>query len=120
MLLDYESDAIAAERAGDKIDVIVPKQTILIETPIAVMQKSSHVAQAKAFVNWLLTPTRHEAVGRSRGYRPGQPFLPSVGGNGSSQQHVPEEDRSCSRLASLGGWTKVVTIEFFNPPDAAR
>ncbi|HEY2592408.1 MAG TPA: extracellular solute-binding protein [Chloroflexota bacterium] len=40
VLLDYESDAIAAQKAGDNIQYIVPKQTILIQTPIAVTAKA--------------------------------------------------------------------------------
>ena len=40
VLLDYESDAIAAEKAGDAIQYIIPKQTILIETPIAITAKT--------------------------------------------------------------------------------
>ncbi len=47
VLLDYESDAIAAQKAGDAIQYVVPKQTILIETPIAVTSKSSHKSQAQ-------------------------------------------------------------------------
>src|ERR1017187_973447 len=51
VLLDYESDAIAAEKAGDAIQYVIPKQTILIQTPIAVTAKSSHATQAKAFLD---------------------------------------------------------------------
>ena len=111
VLLDYESDALAAKRAGDKIDVIVPKQDILIETPIAVMQKSSHLAQAKAYVNWLLTPTAQKLWGQ-QGYRP---VLPSVAKQFSSTfPTVPQ----LFTMDSLGGWTKV-DDEFFNPPDGS-
>src|SRR5207248_5494461 len=56
VLLDYESDAIAAKKAGDAVQYVIPKQTILIETPIAVTAKSSHSAQAQAFVNWQWSP----------------------------------------------------------------
>src|SRR6201986_2620770 len=50
VLLDYESDAIAAQKAGDKVQYLIPKQTILIQTPIAVTAKAP--AAAKAFLNW--------------------------------------------------------------------
>ncbi len=69
VLLDYESDAIAAEKAGDAVQYIVPKQTILIQTPIAVLAKSSHATQAKAFVNWQWTPAG-QAIWAKEGYRP--------------------------------------------------
>ena len=52
MLLDYESDAISAVKAGDAVQYIVPEQTILIQTPIAVTAKSSHATQAQAFLNY--------------------------------------------------------------------
>ena len=42
VLLDYESDALAAKKAGDAIDIVYPQQTLLIQTPIAVNTKSSH------------------------------------------------------------------------------
>ena len=49
VLLDYESDAIAAEKAGDAVQYIVPGHTILIQTPVAVTSKAPPAA--KAFVN---------------------------------------------------------------------
>src|SRR5437868_9318689 len=54
VLLDYESDAIAAEKAGDAVQYVIPKQTILIETPVAATAKAP--AGAQAFVSWLFTP----------------------------------------------------------------
>ena len=69
VLLDYESDAIAAQKAGDSVQYIVPKQTILIETPIAVTAKSSHKTQAQAFLNWQWTPAGQE-IWAKQGYRP--------------------------------------------------
>src|SRR5437763_10976527 len=56
VLLSYESEAISAVKAGDAVQYIIPKQTILIQTPIAVTSKSKHQTQAQAFVNWLWSP----------------------------------------------------------------
>src|SRR5579864_3374605 len=47
VLIDYESDAISAVEAGDAVRYIVPSQTILIQTPIAVTSNSSHASQAQ-------------------------------------------------------------------------
>src|SRR5205807_5467933 len=69
VLLDYESDALAAQKAGDSVQYIVPKQTILIQTPIAVTSKSSHKSQAQAFVNWLWSPAG-QTIWAQQGYRP--------------------------------------------------
>src|ERR1700749_2478600 len=57
VLLDYESDAIAAQKAGDKVQYIIPKQTILIQTPIAVTAKAP--AAAKAFLDYQWTAAGH-------------------------------------------------------------
>ena len=42
VLLDYESDALSAVKAGDAVQIVYPAQTILIQTPIAATAKSSH------------------------------------------------------------------------------
>jgi sulfate/thiosulfate transport system substrate-binding protein len=110
VLLDYESDAIAAKRAGDKIQIVYPKSSILIQTPIAVIKKSSHLAQAQAYVKWLLTPAAQKLWGQ-QGYRP---VLPSVAKQFSST--FPNLD--LFTIDSLGGWTKVDT-DFFTAPNGS-
>ena len=35
VLLSYENEAIAAQKAGEDVDYVVPDDTILIETPVA-------------------------------------------------------------------------------------
>ena len=110
VLLDYESDAIAAKRAGDKIQIVYPKSSILIETPIAVIKMSSHLPQAQAYVKWLLSPTAQKLWGQ-QGYRP---VLPSVAKQFSST--FPQLD--LFTIDSLGGWTKVGN-DFFTAPDGS-
>jgi sulfate transport system substrate-binding protein len=107
VLLDYESDAIAAQRAGDKVQYILPKQTILIQTPIAVTVKSSHAKQAQAFVNWLLTP-QAQTIWAEQGYRP---VLSSVLSKYASVFPTPPQ---LFTVGSLGGWSKVKKT-FFDP-----
>ena len=101
MLLDYESDAIAAEKAGDPVQYIVPKQTILIQTPIAVTSKSSHSAQAQAFVNWLWSPAGADDLG-AEGLPPGARARSPSSSRASSRRR-----RSLFTIKTLGGWTKV-------------
>src|SRR6185437_6498588 len=67
VLLDYESDAIAAQKAGDQIQYLIPQQTILIQTPIAVTAKAP--AQATAFVNWQWSAAG-QTIWAQQGYRP--------------------------------------------------
>src|SRR5450755_3103937 len=107
VLLDYESDAIAAQKAGDAVQYIIPKQTILIQTPIAVTAKSSHAAQAKAFLAWQWSAAG-QTIWAQQGYRP---VLTSVAKQFASKFPTPPD---LFTIDSLGGWTKVKT-EFFDP-----
>ena len=107
VLLDYESDALAAEKAGDAIQIVYPQQTILIQTPIAVTTKTSHATQAKAFVNWQWS-TAGQTIWAQQGYRP---VDASVAKQFASKFPTPPD---LFTIEYLGGWTKV-TAEFFAP-----
>jgi sulfate/thiosulfate-binding protein len=107
VLLDYESDAIAAEKAGDKVQYIVPKQTLLIETPIAVTAKSSHATQANAFLKYQWS-TAGQTIWADQGYRP---VVASVAKKFASKFPTPPQ---LFTIDSLGGWTKVKD-QFFDP-----
>jgi sulfate transport system substrate-binding protein len=100
VLLSYESEAISAVKAGEPVQYIVPKQTILIQTPIAVVKKSSHVKQAQAFVNWLYSPAA-QTIWAKKGYRP---VVSSVASKFSSKFPTPPQ---LFTIDSLGGWTQV-------------
>ena len=107
VLLDYESDAIAAEKAGDAIQYIVPRQTILIQTPIAVTAKSAHASAAKAFLAYQWSPAGQK-IWAAQGYRP---VLASVAKQFSSKFPTPPQ---LFDIKYLGGW-KNVKKEFFDP-----
>jgi sulfate transport system substrate-binding protein len=107
VLISYESEAIAAEKKGIAVQYIVPKQTILIQTPIAVTSNSSHSPQAKAFVDWLWTPAA-QTTWAKKGYRP---VVASVASQFASKFPTPAE---LFTIDSLGGWTKV-NKTFFAP-----
>jgi len=107
VLLDYESDAIAAEKAGDSIQYLIPKQTLLIETPIAVTSKSKHATQAKAFLDYQWSAAGQK-VWAQQGYRP---VMPSVAKQFASKFPTPPQ---LFTIAYLGGWTKVKDT-FFDP-----
>jgi sulfate/thiosulfate transport system substrate-binding protein len=100
VLLDYESDAIAAEKAGDPVQYIVPNQTMLIQTPIAVTSNSSHGSQAQAFVNWLWSP-QAQTIWAKEGYRP---VVASVAKQFASKFPTPPQ---LFTIKTLGGWTEV-------------
>ena len=103
VLLDYEDDAIAAQKAGASIDYVVPAQTILIENPIATL--SGAKPAATAFVNYLLSPAGQTLWGQL-GYRP---VLSSV----AAQFDFPKP-AGLFTIGYVGGWKKVKT-EFFDP-----
>jgi sulfate/thiosulfate transport system substrate-binding protein len=107
VLLDYESDAIAAQKAGDDIQYVVPKQTILIETPIAVTSKSKHASDAKAFLDYQWTAAGQK-IWAEQGYRP---VMQSVAKQFASKFPTPPQ---LFTIDYLGGWTKVKT-DFFDP-----
>jgi sulfate/thiosulfate transport system substrate-binding protein len=107
VLLDYESDAIAAEKAGETIQYVIPKQTILIQTPIAVTAKSSHAAQAKAFLAYQWSAAG-QTIWAQQGYRP---VDPTVAKQFASKFPTPPQ---LFTIDFLGGWTKAKK-EFFDP-----
>ena len=107
VLLDYESDAKAAVKAGDSVQIVYPTQTILIQTPIAVTEKSSHKTQAQAFVNWQWTAAG-QTIWAQQGYRP---VLASVAKQFTSDFPTPPQ---LFTIDYLGGWTTVKKT-FFDP-----
>lgn len=107
VLLDYESDAIAAQKAGDAIAYVIPRQTILIQTPIAVTVKSTRSSQANAFLKWQWS-TAGQTIWAQQGYRP---VDPAVAKQFASRFPTPAQ---LFTIGSLGGWTKVKSA-FFDP-----
>ncbi len=112
VLLDYESDAIAAKKAGDSIQYIIPKQTILIQTPIAVTAKTlaaggAKAAAARAFLAYQWSPAGQKIWGQ-QGYRP---VLSTVAKQFSTKFPTPAQ---LFDIKYLGGW-KQVKQQFFAP-----
>ncbi|MGZ6373019.1 MAG: sulfate ABC transporter substrate-binding protein [Candidatus Limnocylindria bacterium] len=107
VLLSYESEAISAQKKGLAVDYVVPKQTILIETPIAVTKKSSNASAATAFVDWLWTPAA-QAIWAQKGYRP---VDQSVFKQYAAKFPTPPQ---LFTIKFLGGW-KSVSKTFFAP-----
>jgi sulfate transport system substrate-binding protein len=107
VLISYENEAIAAKKKGLAVDYFVPKQTILIETPIAVTSRSSHQTQAQAFVQWLLRP-QAQTLWAQKGYRPvDKTVLAKFAGKFRTPPQL-------FTIKSLGGWTSV-SKTFFDP-----
>jgi sulfate/thiosulfate transport system substrate-binding protein len=105
VLIAYENEAITAQRKGEKLDYVIPDQTILIENPVAVIKDSRHARQATAFVDFLRTPAA-QRIFASNGYRP-------VLGAERDPKRFPDPP-GLFRIAQLGGWSKV-NDQFFDP-----
>ena len=104
-MLAYENEAIAAQQAGEKIDYVVPDQTILIENPIAVTSDSKAPDKANAFVKFLYTPEAQRIWGK-KGYRP---VVKSV----YNEFNFPKPP-DLFTIGYVGGWNNV-NDKFFDP-----
>ena len=109
VLLTYENEAIAAQLAGQKLQYVIPRSTILIENPIAVLKSSSNRDVAHAFIRFLKTPAAQQ-VFADRGYRP---IIKSVLERNRKKFPVRPGQFTIDQLG-LGGWARVQQ-DFFDP-----
>ena len=108
-LITYENEAIAAQRAKQQVQYIVPKATILIENPIAVLKTSDNRDKATQFIRYLKTPAAQQIFAEF-GYRP---ILKSVLEANRSKFPKRPDIFTINNLG-LGGWDKVMK-DFFDP-----
>lgn len=104
VLLSYENEAIAAIKAGEAVEYVVPPQTFKIENAVAVVSKSSNPDAARAFVAYVESPSGQEAVARA-GYRPADASVLAA---------HPEfvQPAKLWTIADLGGWPAVTASLF--------
>jgi sulfate/thiosulfate transport system substrate-binding protein len=105
VLLAYENEALFAQKKGQSVQFIIPKETILIENPVAVVKSSKHPTEAKAFVRFLRTPQARRIFAEN-GYRP---VLKSV----AKQFKFPARP-GLFKIDKVGGWPNVQK-QFFDP-----
>jgi sulfate/thiosulfate transport system substrate-binding protein len=105
VLLAYENEAIFANSKGQELPYVIPKATIRIENPAAILKTSKSKAVAGAFLNFLRGQKAQKIFGEN-GYRP---VVPSV------LKHFKFPVRPwLFTIKSLGGWEKV-DKRFFDP-----
>jgi sulfate transport system substrate-binding protein len=109
VLLSYENEALGGQKKGLNLPFVIPKQTILIENPIAVTKTSSNQAKANQFLRFLRTPAAQQ-VFADWGYRP---VVPKVLAANRKRFPVRPGQFTIDQLG-LGGWDKVQT-RFFDP-----
>jgi sulfate/thiosulfate-binding protein len=104
VLLAYENEAIFAKSKGQELPYVIPKATIRIENPIAVVKSSSNKDTARAFLTFLRT-SKAQRIFAENGYRP---VVPSAA-RGFSFPVRP----LLFTIKYVGGWAKVDS-RFFN------
>jgi sulfate transport system substrate-binding protein len=105
--ITYENEAINAQQHNVPVDYVIPKQTILIQNPIATTKDAS--SQAKSFVKFAESP-KGQKIYASKGYRP-------VDENVLDKKQFPTP-KQLFTIDDLGGWDKV-NAEFFDPTNGS-
>ncbi len=100
VLISYENEAIATERAGKRVEHVTPPQTFKIENPLAVVTTSPHLDAAIAFKNFQYTAAAQKLWAQA-GFRP---VDPAVAADVRDQFPVPVK---LWTIADLGGWGTV-------------
>jgi sulfate transport system substrate-binding protein len=72
VLITYESEAQAARQAGQDIQYVIPRQSLLIQLPIAVLKASPNKAAANAFIRFVKAPVA-QTLFAQYGFRPVDP-----------------------------------------------
>jgi sulfate transport system substrate-binding protein len=109
VLLSYENEAIEAQQAGKPVDYVIPKQTILIQNPIAVTSDAGNKTLATNFVKFLYTDPAQKIFAKE-GYRP-------VVSADLSTTQFPAPPQLFT-IDDLGGWDSVST-KFFDPTNGS-
>jgi sulfate/thiosulfate-binding protein len=109
--ITYENEVIVARQAGQTYDYVVPQSTILIETPVALVDKyvDKHGVRpvAEAFVSFLWTQDAQRAYAKF-GLRPVYEMVAA-----EVKDQFPQV-QDLWKIDFLGGW-KRVTNEIYGP-----
>ncbi|MDX6682693.1 MAG: sulfate/thiosulfate transport system substrate-binding protein [Solirubrobacteraceae bacterium] len=106
VLISYENEAITAQQKGEKLEYVIPDETILIENPIAALTKAG--PKAKAFVDYVTTAPA-QRIFAAKGYRSVLPAL-------VDKQKYPDPPKQFE-ITKFGGWDAVMQ-KFFDPKDS--
>jgi len=105
-IVSYENEAITAKQKGEKLDYVIPDETILIENPIAVTASAG--PKARAFVTYA-TSEPAQKVFAAKGYRSVIPALVDA-----TKYPIPRKQFD---IMKFGGWDAVMK-KFFDPKDS--
>lgn len=104
VLLSYENEALAAIRAGDDFEIVVPPHTFRIDSAVAPIQSSPRAEVAGRFLAFVAGPAGQEAVARA-GFRPADPAVLA------RHPEFPTPEKLWT-IADLGGWPAVTASLF--------
>ena len=62
VLITYESEALNSRLNGQDIQYVIPRQTMLIELPIAVLKSSSNIDKANQFIQYVKSDPAQESA----------------------------------------------------------
>jgi sulfate/thiosulfate transport system substrate-binding protein len=88
---------------------VIPRSTILIENPIAVLKTSDHKAEANAFLRFLRTPAAQRTFAEN-GYRP----VSKAVAREFTKKFPARPGQFTIEQLGLGGWDRVQK-RFFDP-----
>ena len=110
VLLTYENEAIYANKKGVHTEYVLPRQTILIENPVALTKNGLKHSEAKAFLKFLWSSKAQKLYGDT-GYRP---VLKSVAASAKYHYKQPKSLFTInSKSLGMRGW-KSVQYRFFD------
>ena len=110
VLLTYENEAIYANKKGVHTEYVLPRQTILIENPVALTKNGLKHSEAKAFLKFLWSSKAQKLYGDT-GYRP---VLKSVAASAKYHYQQPKSLFTInSKALGMRGW-KSVQYRFFD------
>lgn len=117
VLISYENEAILARQNGEKIDYIVPDDTLKIENPAAVTVDAD--PKAKAFLDFVLTKEGQEQY-VSKGFRPLESVegveVGTVEGANDESDPFPTPSKLFTIDGDFGGW-EAINKKFFDEND---
>lgn len=108
--ITYENEVLVAQQASQKLDLVIPRSTILIENPVAVVDKyvDKHGTRqaAEGFVKFLFTAEAQKIFSDTGGLR----SVDDAVAKATASKYPAVQD--LWRVADFGGW-KAVTPKFF-------
>jgi sulfate transport system substrate-binding protein len=109
VLITYESEAINARLQGKNIQYVIPRQTMLIELPIAVMKGSSKEDLANKFIQFVKSEPEQEVFGQF-GFRP----VNKVAAAKFTKQFPVRPGQFTINDKTIGGW-RAADKKWFDP-----